>query len=224
MATLKTSHRSPTTTGRTKARAPARQPLRPTRPEAPDSDRSPTKDPPAARTTKTPVTKAPGKRARKAKKIGALTGQNKIIAPPNAAATRAARTTALQAAEAGLERKALNVEILDVAGRVDYADLLVLMTGTSDRHVAAIVQSIEEELRKHKIRAIAVEGLPTANWVLVDFGDVVVHVFQEDARGLYDLDKLWHDANRVPMPSRAEGPGSMRAPAETLTPWRAPTE
>ncbi|RYE93543.1 MAG: ribosome silencing factor [Myxococcales bacterium] len=185
LATLKTSHRSPTTTsGRSTTRPAARTPLRPVRAEAPDSA-------PAAKTPKgkAPATKTPSKRAKKAQKLGGLTGQNKIIAAPGAAASRSAREIALRAAEAGLERKALNVEILDVAGQVDYADLLVLMTGTSDRHVAAIVTAIEDELRKSKIRAIAVEGLPTANWVLADFDDVVIHVFQEDARGLYDLDR-----------------------------------
>ena len=217
MATLKTSHRSPTTSGRSSTtRAPARPVGRPARTEAPDSERR--RAPASAEGAKAPAKKAPSKRVKKTeKKLGSLAGQNKIIAAPGAAPSKASRETALAAAEAGLERKALNVEILDVAGRVDYADLLVLMTGTSDRHVAAIVQSIEDELRvKHKTRAISVEGLPTANWVLVDFGDVVVHVFQEDARSLYDLDHLWRDATRVPTPSRAaEGSPISTVPLST---------
>jgi ribosome-associated protein len=125
--------------------------------------------------------------------------------PPPIEASKYAREIALLIAEAGLDRKAINVEIIDVAGKVDYADLIILMTGTSDRHVAGLVQNIEDELReKRKLHAIAVEGLPIANWVLVDFGDVVVHVFQESARDLYDIGSLWIDASRVPVPVRAQ--------------------
>jgi ribosome-associated protein len=115
------------------------------------------------------------------------------------AASDAAREVAVAIAVAALDKKAHALEILDVAGKVDYADFLVLMTGTSDRHVASIVQSVEDDQRKRGERALSVEGLPIANWVLVDFADVVVHVFQEHARGMYDLDGLWMDANRIPV-------------------------
>ena len=110
-----------------------------------------------------------------------------------------ARERAVQIAAAGLEKKASDVAIIDVYGKVDYADFLVLMTGTSDRHVASIVQGVEDDQRQRGERALSVEGLPIANWVLVDFADVVVHVFQEHARGMYDLDGLWMDATRVPV-------------------------
>jgi ribosome-associated protein len=121
-----------------------------------------------------------------------------------AAASDEAREVAVLVAVAGLEKKASGLEVIDVAGRVDYADFLVLMSGRSDRHVAALASSIEEALRKHNKRALAVEGLPHANWVLMDFGDVVVHVFQDDARSAYDIDSLWMDARRVPIP-KSEG-------------------
>lgn len=113
--------------------------------------------------------------------------------------TQVARERALRIAAAGLDKKATDVAIIDVFGKVDYADYLVLMTGTSDRHVASIVQAVEDAERKLGERALSVEGLPIANWVLVDFADVVVHVFQEDARGTYDLDGLWMDAARIPV-------------------------
>jgi len=119
-----------------------------------------------------------------------------------AAASGDLQQKALRIAAVGLDKKALDIEILDVTGRVDYADYLVLMTGTSDRHVAGIVQGIEGELLRAGNKALSVEGLPTANWVLVDFGDIVVHVFQESARDLYDLDGLWMDAGHVPVPVR----------------------
>lgn len=118
------------------------------------------------------------------------------------------RRAALLAAEAGLEKKAIGVEIIDVTGKVDYADYLVLMTGQSDRHVSAIAQSVDEELGKHGIAAISIEGLTAARWVLLDFVDVVVHVFHGETRAVYDLDGLWMDARRVPVPDRAPDPSN----------------
>lgn len=109
------------------------------------------------------------------------------------------RQIALLAAQAGLEKKATGIEIIDVMGKVDYADYLVLMSGASDRNVAAIAQEVDGALDKAGFRSMSVEGLPAAQWVLIDFVDVVVHVFQKDARSLYDLDGLWMDAERVPV-------------------------
>ena len=117
-----------------------------------------------------------------------------------------ARKLALGVASVGLEHSALNVEIIDVRGKVDYADYVVVMSGRSDRQVSALARHIEAELEK-KLgeRCLGVEGLPTASWLLMDFGDVVVHIFHEDTRGYYDLETLWLDAARVPTPSlRAE--------------------
>jgi ribosome-associated protein len=111
-----------------------------------------------------------------------------------------ARDRAITIAAAALEKKAVNLEVVDVAGKVDYADFLVIMTGRSDRQVQALAQGIEEALRKKGTRPLAVEGLTHASWVLMDFGDVIVHVFQEDSRNLYDLDGLWMDARRIPVP------------------------
>ena len=116
-------------------------------------------------------------------------------------ASDAARELAIFVAVEALEKKAVGLEILDVAGRVDYADFLVLMSGRSDRHVVALAQGIEDGLKKKGHRAISVEGLPHATWVLIDYGDVVVHVFQEDRRHLYNLEGLWMDARRIPLPA-----------------------
>ncbi len=115
-----------------------------------------------------------------------------------AKAESAARAAAIAVAEAGLEKKALAVEIIDVRGKVDYADYVVVMSGRSDRQVNAIARGIEEHLKKKlDVRAIGVEGLPQGTWVLMDFGDVIVHVFHEDTRGYYDVESLWIDAARV---------------------------
>jgi ribosome-associated protein len=118
-----------------------------------------------------------------------------------------AKRVALLAAQAGLDKKASEIEIIDVTGKVDYADYLILMTGQSDRHVTAIADAVEATLGKEDFRAISVEGLPRGQWVLLDFVDVVVHVFQAETRALYDLDGLWMDARRVrlsdPVPGQA---------------------
>ena len=112
------------------------------------------------------------------------------------------------AAQAGLDKKAGAVDIIDVTGKVDYADFLVLMTGQNSRHAAAIANEVDGVLAKNGINAVSVEGLPAANWVLLDFVDVVVHVFQEDDRVLYDLDGLWMDADRVPVEDSSAGDSS----------------
>jgi ribosome-associated protein len=128
-------------------------------------------------------------------------------------APAATRDLALVIAAAGMDKKALGIEILDVSGKVDYADFLVIMTGRSDRHVHAIATGLEEEVRKQrKVSPLSMEGLTAATWVLIDFGDVVVHVFQEEARRVYDIEGLWIDANRVPVPENPDGPGTADYP------------
>lgn len=115
------------------------------------------------------------------------------------------RELALWVAEAGLDKKASNIEIIDVRGKVDYADYVVVMSGRSDRQVGAIAKGIEDGLKaKHGVRCSSVEGLSGGSWVLLDFGDVVVHIFHRDTRGYYDLEGLWMDAARVEFESPEE--------------------
>jgi ribosome-associated protein len=109
-----------------------------------------------------------------------------------------ARNLAMAIAGVGLEYKALNVEIIDVRGKVDYSDYVVVMSGRSDRQVNALGRHIEEEVQKqHHARCQGVEGMPSGTWLLMDYGDVIVHIFHEDTRGYYDLETLWIDAARV---------------------------
>ena len=111
---------------------------------------------------------------------------------------------ALTIAEAALDKKALNIEIIDVRGKVDYADYVVVMSGRSDRQVNALARGIERHVKtKLKVHAIGVEGLPQGIWVLMDFGDAVVHIFHQDTRGYYDLESLWIDAARIEVDERA---------------------
>jgi ribosome-associated protein len=125
---------------------------------------------------------------------------NEVLAR-NAGQPELARRIALLAAAAGLEKKAEDIQIIDVVGKVDYADYIVVMTGASDRNVAAIAKGVEADLAKESIRALSLEGMSLARWVLIDFVDVVVHVFQAEWRQIYDLDGLWMDAPRLPLPT-----------------------
>jgi ribosome-associated protein len=160
------------------------------------------------RTTRLKVSKgdaaAPVRAARAKAEAGAAPRLRKTKGPSSgtgeSVASDAARELAVAIATAALDKKAVGLEVLDVAGKVDYADFLVLMTGRSDRQVQALAQGIEAALRDKGKRPLSVEGLPHASWVLMDFGDVVVHVFQDDARSSYDLDGLWMDARRIPLP------------------------
>lgn len=120
-------------------------------------------------------------------------------------ASEQARKLALAIVGAGLDRKASGVEILDVCGKVDYAELLVLMTGRSDRHVHAIAKGVQRDLKtEHGVVPLSIEGMTAATWVLIDYNDVVVHVFQQDARVFYDLEGLWLDAGRMNVPHPKE--------------------
>ena len=120
----------------------------------------------------------------------------------------AGRELALAIAEAALDKKASRIEIIDVRDKVDYTDYVIVMSGRSDRQVAAIARGIEEDVKRlHGVRCTGVEGLPQGNWVLLDFSDVVVHVFHTDMRGFYDLEALWLDADRVEFEGQPQDDG-----------------
>ncbi|HMI91702.1 MAG TPA: ribosome silencing factor [Polyangiales bacterium] len=135
--------------------------------------------------------------ATKKKKATSAPAARKKSSTKKPAPEDASRKTALAVAAAALDNKALNVDIIDVRGKVDYSDYVVIMSGRSDRHVAALARHVEEALRTKGQRCLGVEGLPQASWLLMDFGDVIVHVFHQDTRGYYDLESLWFDAARV---------------------------
>ena len=120
---------------------------------------------------------------------------------PTATAGDDARKLALAIAAAGLDKKAAGIEIIDVADKVDYTEMLVLMSGLSDRHVSSSARGIVDELKeKRRTVPLSIEGMTAGQWVLLDFNDVVVHVFQQASRCYYDLEGLWIDAGRVKVP------------------------
>jgi ribosome-associated protein len=105
---------------------------------------------------------------------------------------RVQRATAI--ALAALDLKALELVALDVHEVTSVADTFILVTGTSDRHSRAIADSVVDAVRASGEKPLGVEGYDEGRWVLIDLGDVIVHVFQSEVRAAYDLERLWCDA------------------------------
>ena len=99
--------------------------------------------------------------------------------------------------EAALDRKANDVVLLDLRGLSSVADFFIICSGNSDTHVEGIANIIEEELKENDTRAWHREGGKRASWVLLDYIDVIVHIFTEEAREFYGLERLWGDAPRT---------------------------
>lgn len=97
-------------------------------------------------------------------------------------------------AEAALGKKAERLVALDVSALTSIADVFVIATATSDRHARAIADAIVEEAQRRGRRVLGVEGYEDARWLLIDVGDVIVHVFLPEVREAYDLERLWSDA------------------------------
>lgn len=96
------------------------------------------------------------------------------------------------------DKLARDIVILDVEDLVGYASHFVVVSGRSERQVQSLAEHAKDQMRAtHGLRPLSVEGLQGGRWALVDFGDVVVHIFREDDRDFYDLEGLWHDAPRV---------------------------
>ena len=103
-----------------------------------------------------------------------------------------------------MDKKALDPVLLDLRGKSDYADYLLVVSAESQRQVNATAQAIEERLAAAGLRKRSIEAAGESHWLLMDFGDLVVHVFFRDARAFYDLEGLWADAKRVALPAVAE--------------------
>jgi ribosome-associated protein len=102
-----------------------------------------------------------------------------------------------RAAEAVLDKKALELRVLYVKEVSDFADFFLICNGQSDRQVQAIARSVEERLAEAGIKPLHSEGIRQGKWVLLDYGDLIVHVFDEERREFYRLDRLWADAPRL---------------------------
>jgi len=105
---------------------------------------------------------------------------------------------ALRCAEYALDKKAFNARLLKVKDISSLTDYILIVSGRSDRQVQAIAEGVKLEMEnKHAEEPLAIEGLEEGRWALIDYGDVMVHAFQEPVREFYDLDGLWSEAGEV---------------------------
>lgn len=100
--------------------------------------------------------------------------------------------------------KASNIVVLDVQGIASFADTFIICSGRSHRQVSAIAEFVERELKKQGKKALGVEGLRDGHWVLMDYGDIIIHVFYEPVRIFYDLEGLWSDARQIKIGEESE--------------------
>lgn len=115
--------------------------------------------------------------------------------------SRVGKKILLAAGKAVFEKKGLELVLFDLRGISDIADYFLICSGTSDRQVRAIADAIEDALLKIGIKMDHKEGYEESTWILLDYGDLVAHIFKEDKRQYYDLERLWGDAPRVNLPS-----------------------
>ncbi len=107
-------------------------------------------------------------------------------------------TIALAAAQAAADKKATDIRVLDLRKISSFADYFVICTGNSEPHLKAIASEIREELRDSLGLSTHADGFPASQWVVLDYGGVIVHVFHQEKRDFYDLESLWRDAPLVP--------------------------
>jgi ribosome-associated protein len=112
-----------------------------------------------------------------------------------------ATSAPLVAVRAAESKKALDSRVLDLRGVSTFTDFFVICSGANPRQIQAIADEVQLELKQAGQRPIGLEGYDTAEWVLVDYGDFIVHVFSEKARGFYDLERLWRQAREVRLSS-----------------------
>jgi ribosome-associated protein len=106
--------------------------------------------------------------------------------------------------KAAYGKKAINLVALDVHNLTSIADVFIICSGRSSRQVNAIAEHIQVDLKKHDIKPLSVEGVGDGQWVLMDYGHIVIHVFYDPVREFYDLEGLWVDAERIETPTIIE--------------------
>jgi len=158
--------------------------------------------------TPSKTTKSPSHRARPAAKKAGPRSNKKAAAPKKTKKTARpeaqvapvenprAKALAERIAALTLDKKANDVIILDVRGKTSYADYFVIASGESERQVSAMAEHVETTLRGEGFRPVGSEGYDTGHWVLLDYGEVVAHLFFTEVRSFYDLEGLWADATR----------------------------
>jgi ribosome-associated protein len=122
-----------------------------------------------------------------------------------AASSDSPNDTLRRAVEAADERKAVDLRVLDLRKVSDFTDYFLIASGTSQRQVQAIAEAIEESLVRSGVAAHHVEGAQQGRWVLLDYGDFVAHIFDQDRRDFYRLEDIWSDAPDVTHVFQADG-------------------
>jgi ribosome-associated protein len=105
------------------------------------------------------------------------------------------------ALHAASEKKAIDPVLLDLRDIASFTDYFVIVSGANERQVQAISDEVYDQLKKAGEPAARVEGYKTAEWILLDYGDFVVHVFEQKARKFYDLERLWRESKRIELPA-----------------------
>jgi ribosome-associated protein len=112
-----------------------------------------------------------------------------------------AERKARRAARAALDKRATDLVVLDVRGVSSVADYFLVCSGKSTTHIETITEAIRAELKEEGVRPLHAEGVAESGWILLDYGDVLMHVFLEDTRAYYALERLWGDAPALPLDS-----------------------
>ena len=124
--------------------------------------------------------------------------EKRTIAPRNKTATPVSQL--LDVVETSLDDdKAQDVVVINLSGKTEFADYMVIASGTSARMVSTMATHLQERLKAAGVKGLAAEGKTQADWVLIDGGDIVVHLFRPEVRTFYDLEKIWDDS--VPRPT-----------------------
>ena len=121
-------------------------------------------------------------------------------------ATEHAADLTVAAARAAADKKAAHLPAIDVSERLGLTDVFLLASGSNDRHVHAIVDAVDEAMQSAGAKRRTREGFADAHWVLVDYGDVVVHVLQNEDREFYSLERLWKDCPLIELPEDLTAP------------------
>lgn len=108
-----------------------------------------------------------------------------------------AEEKAAVSSQAATDKKATDVVVLDMRQASSFTDYFLICTGGSERQVQSIADAIDEQMSRHGVESLGVEGYQDAHWILMDYGDVVVHVFSQDTRDFYDLEQLWSTAPKI---------------------------
>ncbi len=104
-------------------------------------------------------------------------------------------------------RKAVSITAIDVQKITSYADMLVIIEANSPRQVTSIAEHIIKELKKHKTKVVGAEGIKEGQWALLDYGDVIIHIFDPETKEFYDLEGLWSDGPRFDLSEFDQNPG-----------------